>query len=115
MITPPKPADSHPTDSRRAERSASFCVAFRSVEAPFLVCMRAATNHHRRRLHPEADATAAVSLLDVGGAAARLSVTVRFVRRLVAERRIPYVKVGKFVRFDPADLEAWIDDHRVGQ
>ena len=41
--------------------------------------------------------------------------TVRFVRRLVAERRIPYVKVGKFVRFDPAELEAWIDERRVGQ
>jgi hypothetical protein len=26
------------------------------------------------------------------------------VRRLVAERRIPYVKVGRFVRFDPADV-----------
>jgi len=42
-------------------------------------------------------------------------VSVRFVRRLVAERRIPYVKVGKFVRFEPSDLERWIDDHRVGQ
>lgn len=56
-----------------------------------------------------------VSLVAVDDAAARLGVSVRFVRRLVAERRIPFVKVGKFVRFDPADLEEWIDDHRVGQ
>jgi len=56
-----------------------------------------------------------VGLLDVAEVAARLGVTVRFVRRLVAERRIPYVKVGKFVRFDPAEVEQWIDDHRVGQ
>jgi len=56
-----------------------------------------------------------VGLLDVAEVAARLGATVRFVRRLVAERRIPYVKVGKFVRFDPAEVEAWIDDHRVGQ
>ncbi len=54
-------------------------------------------------------------LLDVGGAAERLGVTVRFVRRLVAERRIPYVKVGKFVRFDPVEVERWIDEHRIGQ
>lgn len=54
-------------------------------------------------------------LLDVATAATRLGVTVRFVRRLVAERRIPYVKVGKFIRFDPAEVEQWIDDHRVGQ
>lgn len=53
--------------------------------------------------------------MTVDEAAARLGVSVRFVRRLVAERRIPFVKVGKFVRFDPADLEEWIDDHRVGQ
>lgn len=56
-----------------------------------------------------------LSLMTVEEAAARLGVSVRFVRRLVAERRIPFVKVGKFVRFDPADLEEWIDDHRVGQ
>ena len=56
-----------------------------------------------------------VGLLDVGGAAERLGVTVRFVRRLVAERRIPYVKVGKFVRFDPVEVERWIDEHRIGQ
>ena len=49
----------------------------------------------------------------VDGAAARLGVSARFVRRLVAERRIPYVKVGKFVRFDPGELEVWIDERRV--
>jgi excisionase family DNA binding protein len=54
-------------------------------------------------------------LLDVDDAAERLGVTVRFVRRLVAERRIPYVKVGKFVRFDPVEVERWIDEHRIGQ
>jgi len=57
----------------------------------------------------------AFALLDIGEVAVRLGATVRFVRRLVAERRIPYVKVGKFVRFDPAEVEQWIDDHRVGQ
>jgi len=55
------------------------------------------------------------SLVDVATAATRLGVTVRFVRRLVAERRIPYLKVGKFIRFDPAEVEQWIDDNQVGQ
>jgi excisionase family DNA binding protein len=54
-------------------------------------------------------------LLDVAATAARLGVTVRFVRRLVAERRIPYLKVGKFVRVDPTELEQWIDELRIGQ
>ena len=38
-----------------------------------------------------------------------LAVSPRMVRRLVAERRIPYVKVGRYVRFRPEDVEAWRD------
>jgi excisionase family DNA binding protein len=34
-------------------------------------------------------------LQDVESLAARVVVTVRFVRRLVEERRVPYVKVGR--------------------
>ena len=52
-------------------------------------------------------------LMAVDDVATRLGVSVRFVRRLVAERRIPYLKVGKFVRFDPRELEEWIDECRV--
>lgn len=29
-------------------------------------------------------------------------------RRLVAERRVPFYKVGKFVRFDPDRIDAWL-------
>ena len=39
--------------------------------------------------------------------------TPRFVRRLVAERRITFHRVGKFIRFDPADVDALILDGRV--
>ena len=46
-------------------------------------------------------------------AAERLNVTLRFIRRLCHERRVPYTKVGKLVRFDPDELEAWIADHRI--
>ncbi len=51
-------------------------------------------------------------LLDVAGAAQYLSVTEHFVRRLVRERRVPFVKLGKFVRFHPADLDALIESGR---
>ena len=54
-----------------------------------------------------------VPLIDVGGLAERLGVDVRFVRRLVDERRIPFYKVGKHVRFDPADVAHWLADRRV--
>ena len=47
-------------------------------------------------------------LLDVHEVAARLNITVRHVRRLVAERRIPYLKVGSLLRFDPVEINAWL-------
>jgi len=52
-------------------------------------------------------------LIDVAGLAARLGVSERFVRRLIAERRVPFFKVGKFIRFDSNDIERWIETHRV--
>lgn len=42
-----------------------------------------------------------------------LSVDVRFVRRLVFERRIPYIKVGRYLRFDVDDVARWIDRQRI--
>lgn len=53
------------------------------------------------------------ALIDVNELAARLGVQVRYVRRLVAERRIPYVKLGHLVRFETNEVEAWIDRARV--
>jgi len=53
------------------------------------------------------------SLLDVAAAAARLRVTERWMRRAVVERRIPFVKVGRFVRFRPADLDRYIERQSV--
>ncbi|MGH9155598.1 MAG: helix-turn-helix domain-containing protein [Acidimicrobiales bacterium] len=48
-------------------------------------------------------------------AADRLGVTVRYVRRLVAERRIPYIKLGHLLRFDPDEVDAWLDRARVSE
>jgi len=53
------------------------------------------------------------TLVDINAAAQHLSVSPRFVRRLVAQRRVPYHRVGKFIRFDPRDLDAWLADCRV--
>ena len=52
-------------------------------------------------------------LLGVRELADVLGTNERFVRRLVAERRLPFHKVGKYVRFDPRDIEAWLSEHRV--
>lgn len=67
-------------------------------------------------LHPSAQNersnAEAVVLLDVAALAERLSVTSRFVRRLVSERRVPFPKIGKFVRFDPCEIDEWVDERR---
>ncbi len=51
-------------------------------------------------------------LMDLPAVAERLGVNHRHVRRLVAERRIPFLKWGHLLRFDPAEVEAWLDSIR---
>ena len=51
--------------------------------------------------------------LGVDEMASWLGVEVGFIRRLIAERRIPFVKVGKYVRFDPEEVAVWIDGQRM--
>ncbi|MBB5871086.1 excisionase family DNA binding protein [Allocatelliglobosispora scoriae] len=52
-------------------------------------------------------------LLTLDEAAAFLRTKPRFMRRLVAERRITFHKVGRFVRFDLTDLVAYVAAGRV--
>ena len=56
---------------------------------------------HRRRL---------ITLKQV---AELLNVNERHVRRLVFERRIPYFKWGHLLRFDPVELEQWLEQARI--
>jgi excisionase family DNA binding protein len=67
---------------------------------------------HRRRA-PTAPSAPLAPLLDMSEVAETLGVTHRHVQRLVSERRIPYFKVGRFIRFDPAELNVWLDERRV--
>ena len=50
--------------------------------------------------------------MDLPALAQRLGVNHRYVRRLVAERRIPFLKFGHLLRFDPDEIEAWLDRAR---
>jgi excisionase family DNA binding protein len=52
-------------------------------------------------------------LLTVEEVAERLHTSVRFVRRLISERRIRFVKLGKFVRISSADVEDFVSAGRV--
>ena len=63
---------------------------------------------------PRNDTTGQRPLLTIAEVAELLNVTVRHVRRLVQERRIPFIKWGHLLRFDPDEIEAWIAQHHVG-
>lgn len=52
-------------------------------------------------------------LMDLPAVADRLGVNHRYVRRLVAERRVPFIKFGHLLRFDPTEIEAWLGTARV--
>jgi len=51
-------------------------------------------------------------LIDLTTLARWLGVEPRHIRRLVAERRIPFIKWGHLLRFDPVEIRAWIDGYR---
>ncbi len=51
-------------------------------------------------------------LLRIEELAQRLGVSVRHLRRLVQERRIPSLKFGHFVMFDESEIATWLDDFR---
>lgn len=53
------------------------------------------------------------SLLSVPEVATRLGVGARFVYRLVDERRIPFIHVGRYLRFEPADVEDYLASRRT--
>ena len=55
--------------------------------------------------------------LDVRGVADYLGTSERHIRRLVEERRIPFVKLGPGrsarLRFDTSRVDDWLDQHTV--
>ncbi|WP_314853513.1 helix-turn-helix domain-containing protein [uncultured Microbacterium sp.] len=48
-------------------------------------------------------------LLDEAGVARVTRTTARMARRIIAERRVPVIKVGRYVRVRRSDLEAWLE------
>jgi excisionase family DNA binding protein len=60
-----------------------------------------------------AEVETAAPLLDVNEVARRLGTEPRFVRRLIAERRIEFHKLGRHVRISEAALAAFIKAGRV--
>ncbi len=51
-------------------------------------------------------------LVDSETVATLLGVGEGYVRRMIAERRVPTVKIGHNVRFDLADIRKWVEQQR---
>ena len=52
-------------------------------------------------------------LMSVKDAAAYTGLSPHTIYGMVSQRRIPYVKMGRSVKFDEAMLQAWIKQHTV--
>ena len=52
-------------------------------------------------------------LLKPADAANALAISERMLRYITSDREIPCVRVGRAVRYDPADLRAWIDRQKI--
>jgi len=53
------------------------------------------------------------ALLKADQVAVRLGCSLRLVRQLSADRRIPFVKVGRLTRFKPSDVESYVERNTV--
>ncbi len=54
-------------------------------------------------------------LIDAEELAAFLSVPVSWVRAETRAERIPHLKLGRYRRYQPADVLAWLDEQRGGR
>jgi excisionase family DNA binding protein len=104
----------------RRRRAANGAVkADSGIERSVSELGRVQNRHLKIPVHYEGDLAflgmngAFMRLIDSEALASLLGVEIVFVRRLVAERRIPFLKIGKFVRFDPDEVAMWIDDQRI--
>jgi excisionase family DNA binding protein len=72
-----------------------------------------ATSKAERTRSSKDEAGAVTRLIGVSDLAAILNVHERHIYRLVAERRIPYIKWGHLLRFDAHDVQRWLDGNRI--
>jgi excisionase family DNA binding protein len=51
--------------------------------------------------------------LDSNAVAARCGIDPQYVRKLAREHRIPHYRVGARLRFDPDEVDAWLEAQHV--
>lgn len=53
-------------------------------------------------------------LLNITEASEYLGISEKSLYKLNWQKRVPVVKIGRSLRFDIQDLEAWIEENKVG-
>ena len=96
---------------------ASDRTAFASCACPVLMGRNAPCasmeQTPKQRSSDKRQPTELVPLIDVSQLAVCLGVEERHIYRLVDERRIPFIKWGRLLRFDPVEIRQWLDARRV--
>lgn len=54
-----------------------------------------------------------MELMDKEGLSEELGISVSKVNQMVVNREIPYVRIGRLVRFLRSDIEEWVQHQRV--
>ena len=52
-------------------------------------------------------------LFEIDQAAEYLNVSVRMIQRMVQEKRVAYIKIGKLIRIDKRDIDAYLTAQRI--
>lgn len=53
-------------------------------------------------------------LLNIGQVAEMLNVSIPTLYRMTSQKRIPFIKLGQRVLFDPEKVAAWLAEHEQG-
>jgi excisionase family DNA binding protein len=61
----------------------------------------------------DAKQTTATTIIDYRGAARLTGLSPRTIRHLARQRRIPHLRIGRMIRFDATELQAWLADRHV--
>ena len=55
------------------------------------------------------------TLIDITELGKRTSIKIATLRKYVAKRKIPFVKVGRLIRFRPSEIDGWIASRAVAE
>ena len=53
------------------------------------------------------------SLIDIAELSGRLDISVNTIYSWVNQRKIPYIKIGRLLKFDQQDINSWIAQRKV--